>query len=53
MSNWRYVRLVQLWKAELKAAEATVDDIAERAHRALARRYARLAAIAHRRTMLA
>ncbi|WP_189338317.1 hypothetical protein [Sphingobium sp. SCG-1] len=53
MSKSRYVRLVELWKAELKAAELTVDHIAELTHRALARRYARLAGIAHRRMMTA
>lgn len=53
MSTSRYVRMVGLWKAELKAAELTVDHIAELAHRALARRYARLAAMAHRRMTVA
>ncbi|MGK2911880.1 MAG: hypothetical protein ACSLE1_19080 [Sphingobium sp.] len=49
MSVHRYRKLVRLWKAELKAAEAAVDHITELAHRSLARRYARLAALAHRR----
>lgn len=53
MSIHRYARMVQLWKAELKAAEAAVDHLAELAHRTLARRYARLAAMAHRRLVMA
>lgn len=37
---------VQRWKQELRAAEAATDRIAEATHRAMAARYARLAAYA-------
>ena len=46
MSMARRERFVALWKAELRAAEQAMDRMAEMAHRQLARRYARLAAIA-------
>ena len=36
--------LIACWKAELRAAEHAVDRVAELAHRAMAARYARLAA---------
>lgn len=44
MRDRRSERFIQLWKAELKAAEAAVDRLMELTHRARARRYALLAA---------
>jgi hypothetical protein len=44
MAIYRPSRFVELWKAELKAAEAALDRASELAHRARARRYALLAA---------
>lgn len=35
---------VACWKAELRAAERAVDQVTELAHRAMAARYARMAA---------
>ncbi|RJF85807.1 hypothetical protein [Sphingomonas cavernae] len=36
--------LIACWKAELRAAERAVDRVAELMHRAMAARYARMAA---------
>ncbi|MCJ8159096.1 hypothetical protein [Sphingomonas sp. LaA6.9] len=36
--------LIACWKAELRAAERAVNRVAELAHRAMAARYARMAA---------
>lgn len=36
--------LIACWKAELRAAERAVDRVTELTHRAMAARYARLAA---------
>lgn len=49
MSKRKPNRFIVLWKAQLKAAEAAVDRKAELAHRALARRYAFLAAASQAR----
>jgi hypothetical protein len=47
MSMHRKNRFIALWKAELKAAEEAVDRLTELSHRAIARRYALLAAAAN------